>query len=58
MLTIESLIGVISLCMTSFELGYTIESHKTQKPPCPKNHCASGSASARAALCQRKRKMG
>ena len=31
MLTIESLIGVISLCMTSFELGYTIESHKTEK---------------------------
>ncbi len=31
MLTIENLIGVIRLCMTSFELGYTIGSHKTQK---------------------------
>ena len=30
MLTIEGLIGVISLCLTSFGLGYTIGS-KTQK---------------------------
>ena len=31
MLTIESLIAVISLCLTSFGLGYTIGSRKAQK---------------------------
>ena len=31
MLTIEGLIAVISLCLTSFGLGYTIGSHKAQK---------------------------
>lgn len=29
MLTIEGLIAVISLCLTTFGLGYTIGSHKT-----------------------------
>ncbi|MCI8780500.1 MAG: transmembrane 9 family protein [Lachnospiraceae bacterium] len=33
--TIEGLIAVISLCLTSFGLGYTIGSNKSQKqPPC------------------------
>lgn len=31
MLTIGDLIAVLSLCLTSFGLGYTIGSNKTQK---------------------------
>ena len=31
MLTLEGLIAVISLCMTSFGLGYAIASNKSQK---------------------------
>ena len=32
MLTIEGLIAVISLCLTSFGLGYTIGRHKNNRP--------------------------
>lgn len=31
MLTIESLIAVISLCLTAYGLGYTVGSNKAQK---------------------------
>lgn len=31
MLTLESLIGITSLCLTAFGLGYTIGYNKTQK---------------------------
>lgn len=31
MLTIEGLIAIISLCLTSFGLGYAIGSNKSQK---------------------------
>lgn len=33
MLTIEGLIAVISLCLTSFGLGYSIGCNKSQKQP-------------------------